>query len=527
MRSLKDIKKLIRLARIRTKPDVNQAVLKNLLVGLAELNKEKPVAPRSALRRVMMQSPTAKLTSVAAVVAVAVLSVSLWNRLSTQAYALDQTVEAIQKVRFLHVKESDEAGRIRFERWVEIGKDGLQARYRLDWRPYTLAIEDGESAARYYPDKKVMVIYGRDQMQYRWVGLLAQFETLCQKGKILQANTTYHGRRVHRIWCPGMTKACYVAPETKLPIAIENAQYSYERPPVGTFEIVRPEGYVVISRRLPSAEAAPDWLVREEEGRHQEAKQFLDEIARAISGRDSGETAETASSDANQEPDFYATVELSQDPGLLVELANPNDVLKLYRTGLHRYAGCLDLKVKCDCEVAWRLSFAQLHDIVGSSGSRVYPYYLAPPGGVVTVGLELMQIGVRDMPRGSKIATIPLRATPRRNDPMFFLKTGFAFYDQKRYADALTAFQRIETSEEAIQDDRAVALIWQGHMLDLLGRREEAIAQYRKVADMQLESGVRHEQYGLSYEYTPYARERMNTPFARMERIDNNGIHAQ
>ncbi len=66
----------------------------------------------------------------------------------------------------------------------------------------------------------------------------------------------------------------------------------------------------------------------------------------------------------------------------------------------------------------------------------------------------------------------------------------------------------------------AVALIWQGHMLDLLGRRQEALERYRRVVDMNLDDGVQHSQYALTYAYSPYAAERLEEPFQRIE----NGI---
>lgn len=60
-------------------------------------------------------------------------------------------------------------------------------------------------------------------------------------------------------------------------------------------------------------------------------------------------------------------------------------------------------------------------------------------------------------------------------------------------------------------------------MLDLPGRRQEAIAEYRKAADMGIEDGEqRHDQFGLVYTPSPYARERMTTPFTRVENTDPN-----
>jgi proline iminopeptidase len=100
-----------------------------------------------------------------------------------------------------------------------------------------------------------------------------------------------------------------------------------------------------------------------------------------------------------------------------------------------------------------------------------------------------------------------------------FLRLGFALYDLERYEAALAAFCRMEDRARS-EGDRArsaMALIWQGHMLDLLGRREEALALYQRVVDMKLEDGVQHSQYDLTYAFSPYAAERLRSPFRRIE----------
>jgi hypothetical protein len=63
----------------------------------------------------------------------------------------------------------------------------------------------------------------------------------------------------------------------------------------------------------------------------------------------------------------------------------------------------------------------------------------------------------------------------------------------------------------------AVAVIWQGHMLDLLERREDAMTCYEKAADMGLDETMTHSQFDLTYELSPWARERMENPFQRVE----------
>jgi tetratricopeptide (TPR) repeat protein len=94
---------------------------------------------------------------------------------------------------------------------------------------------------------------------------------------------------------------------------------------------------------------------------------------------------------------------------------------------------------------------------------------------------------------------------------------GFAHYDMERYAEALYIFEQFEKKFGSNATQRGLSLIWQGHMLDVLGRREEAIARYRIVAELNLSSRRQHSQYGLSYELSPYAKERMQTPFKRVE----------
>jgi len=67
------------------------------------------------------------------------------------------------------------------------------------------------------------------------------------------------------------------------------------------------------------------------------------------------------------------------------------------------------------------------------------------------------------------------------------------------------------------KEHMALSMIWQGHVLDLLGKRKEAIALYKQVAEMNIDEVWQHSQYGLKYAISPYARDRMKTPFKRIE----------
>jgi len=100
-----------------------------------------------------------------------------------------------------------------------------------------------------------------------------------------------------------------------------------------------------------------------------------------------------------------------------------------------------------------------------------------------------------------------------------YLRTGFALYDVEDYEEALYVFERMqkEAEEQGKENQVGIALIWQGHMLDLMEKREKAIYRYKKAAKMNLSDTWMHSQYGLKYSISPYARERMKKPFKRIE----------
>ena len=109
----------------------------------------------------------------------------------------------------------------------------------------------------------------------------------------------------------------------------------------------------------------------------------------------------------------------------------------------------------------------------------------------------------------------------RLNNPGLLLKLGFALYEVEDYKEAVKVFKLMErmAGNSLYQ---AVALIWQGHMLDLLKKRKEAIKVYKKAAAINVQGTMQHAQYGLTYYPPSYAKERIDTPFIRVEnRMDD------
>ena len=302
MRSQKNVEKLIKNAAIHSNPDMNQAVLNDLLQQLDNVETQKPIITPPNIRRIFMKSSITKLAAAAMVIVVAILTISVWDRSATSAYAVGQTVEAIKNARFLHIIGRDDTGKIDDERWIEIGMDGWQVRYRqqnpsrvIENYPSApdMVIEDGESTAVYRHNKKAVVIYDRKEVQFQWIGELGKaLENLRQEGKILKVNDDYQGRPAHKVWWPHISAECYVDPQTKLPIAIGDTELSYEDPPAGTFDIFTPEGYAVVDMRPGApADSVPDWLM-EEEGIQEKASEYFKQATHALAGGNYTEAAE-------------------------------------------------------------------------------------------------------------------------------------------------------------------------------------------------------------------------------------------
>lgn len=104
--------------------------------------------------------------------------------------------------------------------------------------------------------------------------------------------------------------------------------------------------------------------------------------------------------------------------------------------------------------------------------------------------------------------------------PGTLLKLGFALYDFERYYDALQVFRKMTQVVNDNLELLSLSFIWQGHMLDLLGNRKDAILIYKKAMDLNVNESVMHSQFGLTYTPNTYASERVKTPFVRVENLD-------
>jgi len=92
-------------------------------------------------------------------------------------------------------------------------------------------------------------------------------------------------------------------------------------------------------------------------------------------------------------------------------------------------------------------------------------------------------------------------------------KLGFTLYDGEYYEEALEAFRKVaELEPKSIWG--FAAHVWQGHLLDLLNCRDEAIEQYRIAQEMGDVGTMQHDQYGLVINQE-WVEARLRTAFQR------------
>ncbi len=103
--------------------------------------------------------------------------------------------------------------------------------------------------------------------------------------------------------------------------------------------------------------------------------------------------------------------------------------------------------------------------------------------------------------------------------PLELFRLGMVLFDDRYYHEALDAFTRAAAQDNRNNTEYSfMYLVWQGQMLDLLGRREEAIRCYRQALDRDVHPEIQHSQYGLLIDRA-WAERKLEEPFERPPEI--------
>jgi hypothetical protein len=174
---------------------MRERILQDTLEAQEKSKKTKSAARRPNIRRKIMRSPITKLAAAAVIIVGVVLSVTMWDKTTSTAYALEQTIQATHSVRYLHIKSfivsiSDEP----IECWVEFDPSGQIKNMRIN-KPAWMTPSDGESVIvwkdgkmKFWIKKKNFLIIQKDQeIAAQVLSMVEQLDPKNAVANILQA----------------------------------------------------------------------------------------------------------------------------------------------------------------------------------------------------------------------------------------------------------------------------------------------------------------------------------------------------
>ncbi len=253
---------------------LTRAVMARIRTGQIAASDEDSQSRIQLVVRRLIMNRTMKFTTAAALIIVAFVgAVSFLDRFGASAYAVEQTIEALHNVRYMHIVKYDKAGNLEDERWEEIDPNGYQARYRQNTPSHLFYVVDDRKTVMVYhagKDKNTAILYDPKEQSYTWHYAPGKMFDEIAEGKpayaVVAENVQYKGRPAHHLRMVALDWDVYIDPKSKLPMAIGDYEVSYEEPPQGTFDIAIPEGAIVVDKR-PGATPGPEplWMVQERE----------------------------------------------------------------------------------------------------------------------------------------------------------------------------------------------------------------------------------------------------------------------
>ncbi len=117
---------------------------------------------------------------------------------------------------------------------------------------------------------------------------------------------------------------------------------------------------------------------------------------------------------------------------------------------------------------------------------------------------------------GTPLAVYRKTAGLAIGDSGFWFKLGLLLFDSGRYREALGSFTKTAALETTGVTAFA-ARVWEGHMNDLLGDREAALARYREAIKVDPGVPMQHSQWGMTID-REWVEERLAAPFTWTKR---------
>ncbi|NIP28440.1 MAG: hypothetical protein GWN67_27575 [Phycisphaerae bacterium] len=197
MRPAENIEKFIKRVRFRASTQMHERTLKDALEAQEKSRKTKSAEIGPNIWRIIMKSRITKLATAAVIVLAVVLSVTILNQTATPVWAIDQSIEAIDKYNAVVIEglESErtwmENGSLElrpYKSWAVANKDQTMIeKYRTEVEGFLILTTNGQKTWRYDPKTNKVHIENRAYIASEcWFGsrFLEQIKALLGKVEV-------------------------------------------------------------------------------------------------------------------------------------------------------------------------------------------------------------------------------------------------------------------------------------------------------------------------------------------------------
>ena len=159
MKPADEIRQLFKNAHLGLDPDADEKVFEDVFDAHKETTENTPATPE--IWRVIMKGPLTKITAAAVAVVAIYLCLQIPKSLVAPAYALQDTIEAHNSIRYLHVKGFILFGGEKWdsESWMEFDEYGKLRRFRHQAVRFTTSplgpltfVDDGDASYVWLPN---------------------------------------------------------------------------------------------------------------------------------------------------------------------------------------------------------------------------------------------------------------------------------------------------------------------------------------------------------------------------------------
>ena len=122
----------------------------------------------------------------------------------------------------------------------------------------------------------------------------------------------------------------------------------------------------------------------------------------------------------HQWPTQFVPVEVASFPvvmdiGFWMEIVNQGDIIRLHQVTVHRYEGCIDLRVRTNFPLIMSCVISPTGAVAGTYTASMQNASVTPPNGIVTLCATLTNANLTGQPGGVTnvhVATVTVRVQP-------------------------------------------------------------------------------------------------------------------